>query len=334
MFGWTGGQAMAMESVNPANLGFVAQWMSAHGMDPASLNPTSIQDVTSVLAPGANLQNWRNRLLAPNSGYSISASDSQGLIAASTPDTLKAALVKALSDSGMTQTPGSNLQQAQADLTNALTTLGGDLVPLTTAVTNLTAAIIGAPAFVLAPNTGPGAYLGSGSVSILPKSGRPGLTAIQMAVARNAMAHDMPIAAQTYGLDARWMNSEISAEGWKGKNSSVVNQNIDGSYHYFQQLLAQFNGHYDVAAAAYNAGPNDPGVAYFARTGDMSHLPAQTQAYVRTIEASYQANGGNLMNLNLRCEPIVVVVKDRYGHVVGKTTAILQGRATPAGQRQ
>ena len=37
-------------------------------------------------------------------------------------------------------------------------------------------------------------------------------------------------------------------------------QNIDGGVKYFAQLLKRFNGNYNVAPAAYNAGPNNPGV--------------------------------------------------------------------------
>ncbi len=38
---------------------------------------------------------------------------------------------------------------------------------------------------------------------------------------------------------------------------------------------------YPAALAAYNAGPNNPGVLHLAQTGDPSQLPAQTQAYLK-----------------------------------------------------
>lgn len=49
---------------------------------------------------------------------------------------------------------------------------------------------------------------------------------------------------------------------------------------YMNSLLTQFNGNYQVALAAYNAGPNNKGVQHFAQTGDMSQMPQQTQDYV------------------------------------------------------
>jgi soluble lytic murein transglycosylase-like protein len=218
---------------------------------------------------------------------------------------------------------------------------------------NLNATLVGGIANAAGANAGPTAYLG-GSVVMSTKA-PPGLNAVQMAIARNVMAHDVPIASDQYGIDGRWMNGLILTEGWRGKNSSKgaigpmqlmpdtakglgvnpydVSQNIDGGFRYFGQLLNEFGGDYDVAAAAYNAGPHNKGVQHFYQTGDMSRLPGQTQAYVRNIEASYQAAGGNLATLHLRADPVVVVIKNQQGQVVGQAPVTLRGRATPSGQR-
>ncbi len=75
-----------------------------------------------------------------------------------------------------------------------------------------------------------------------------------------------------------------------GVDPMVPSQNINGGERYFVQLLRRFHGDYAVAQAAYNAGPQNAGVKYFARTGDPSHLPVETQRYIATI-ADYSARG-------------------------------------------
>jgi soluble lytic murein transglycosylase-like protein len=70
----------------------------------------------------------------------------------------------------------------------------------------------------------------------------------------------------------------------QGVNPYDEDQNIQGGENYFQSLLKKFGGNYDVAAAAYNAGPNNPGVLHYAQTGDASQLPAQTKSYIAEID--------------------------------------------------
>lgn len=110
------------------------------------------------------------------------------------------------------------------------------------------------------------------------------------------------------GLRPAWMRALVKAEGGTGQISSAgaigtmqlmpgtaqqmrvdpwnEEQNVKGGMGYFRQLLDQFHGNYPVAAAAYNAGPNGPGVQYFAQTGDERFLPPETRAYVDKIEKS------------------------------------------------
>jgi hypothetical protein len=59
--------------------------------------------------------------------------------------------------------------------------------------------------------------------------------------------------------------------------------NVRGGMDYYRKLLQQFNGNYAAADAAYNAGPNNPGVKRFFETGDPSGLPAETRNYVYGI---------------------------------------------------
>jgi hypothetical protein len=60
-------------------------------------------------------------------------------------------------------------------------------------------------------------------------------------------------------------------------------QNVEGGTRYFQQLLTRFGGNYAAATAAYNAGPNSPGVGAYAATGRRGGLPEETQRYIDAI---------------------------------------------------
>lgn len=134
--------------------------------------------------------------------------------------------------------------------------------------------------------------------------------------AKDALSRDVAVAALRNHLNPAYMQALVQTEGGTGKVSSAgaigtmqlmpgtakdlgVNpynekQNIAGGMRYFAQLLRRFHGNYDAAAAAYNAGPNGPGVQYFARTGDERYLPAETKLYVEKIERAKAREGGRL----------------------------------------
>ncbi|HQT86261.1 MULTISPECIES: transglycosylase SLT domain-containing protein [Acidiphilium] len=123
--------------------------------------------------------------------------------------------------------------------------------------------------------------------------------------------------AKLRGLDPAWMTALARQEGGTGKVSSAgaigtmqlmpgtaamegVNpynqkQNVVGGEGYFQQLLERYHGNYAVATAAYNAGPANPGVRWFAETGSMSRLPDQTKQYVANIEAMHKRMSANAL---------------------------------------
>lgn len=65
------------------------------------------------------------------------------------------------------------------------------------------------------------------------------------------------------------------------ENDETYNETLGSDY--MSSLLKQFGGNQAVALAAYNAGPNNPGVQEYAQTGNGSNLPAATQAYLNTI---------------------------------------------------
>lgn len=70
-----------------------------------------------------------------------------------------------------------------------------------------------------------------------------------------------------------------------GVDPNDQTQNVVGGVKYLRMLLEQFHGNELAAGAAYNAGPNHPGVRRFAETGDRSRLPRETQTYLSRLEA-------------------------------------------------
>ena len=62
-------------------------------------------------------------------------------------------------------------------------------------------------------------------------------------------------------------------------------ENIQGGARYLSQLLAQFNGDYELAAAAYNAGPN--------AVNKYGGIPPydETKEYVRRVKILYRRYG-------------------------------------------
>ncbi len=69
------------------------------------------------------------------------------------------------------------------------------------------------------------------------------------------------------------------------ENNASYNQNLGDLY--MSDLRSQFGGNNAVATAAYNAGPNNPGVQYFYQTGDGSRLPNETQNYLLSQGISF-----------------------------------------------
>ncbi|HQT86356.1 MULTISPECIES: lytic transglycosylase domain-containing protein [Acidiphilium] len=141
--------------------------------------------------------------------------------------------------------------------------------------------------------------------------------------------------AKLRGLDPAWMTALARQEGGTGKVSSAgaigtmqlmpgtaamegVNpynqkQNVIGGEGYFQQLLGRYHGNYAVATAAYNAGPANPGVRWFAETGSMSRLPEQTKQYVMSIEGMDKA--ANARNLSPEVMNTLAGLRAQQGNV-------------------
>ena len=78
-------------------------------------------------------------------------------------------------------------------------------------------------------------------------------------------------------------------------------QNIEGGMRYFLKQLNRF-GSYAGADAAYNAGPGGRGVDYFARTGDTSRLPGETQKYVLGINGGREAAPSGEVHLHQKTD--------------------------------
>lgn len=119
-----------------------------------------------------------------------------------------------------------------------------------------------------------------------------------------ATAQEVAQRAMQLGVNPSWLTDLAQAEGGTSTSSAGAigtmqlmpdtarglnvnpydpHENIQGGVTYFQQLLARFGGNYDLATAAYNAGPGNAGVKHFAETGDPSQLPNETKRYLATI---------------------------------------------------
>lgn len=80
--------------------------------------------------------------------------------------------------------------------------------------------------------------------------------------------------AKAHGI--AWSQNEFETNSAYNENLGRLTMN---------DLLGEYHGNYNVALAAYNAGPNNTGVLHYAQTGDPSMLPAATQAYIGQITA-------------------------------------------------
>lgn len=69
------------------------------------------------------------------------------------------------------------------------------------------------------------------------------------------------------------------------ENTMDAQQNIRGGTRYFAQLLSKYNGNEALALAAYNWGPGNVDKV----GGDLTKMPAETQAYVKNVLASAAA---------------------------------------------
>lgn len=74
-------------------------------------------------------------------------------------------------------------------------------------------------------------------------------------------------------------------------SSSSWQSNVAAGVRYYAMLRNALGGNYVEADAAYNAGPNNPGVIHFVKTGDPSQLPAETKDYINTINGVGKARG-------------------------------------------
>lgn len=156
----------------------------------------------------------------------------------------------------------------------------------------------------------PGNYRGS-----LPTAAQAMPSAYATHAVPGPISGAITAAAHHYNLPPVWLHAIAAAEGGGyhkvsgagaigpmqlmpataaglGVNPNDWHQNVTGGAHLFAGYLKRFNGNFAAATAAYNAGPNNPGVQAYARTGDFSALPHETQRYVVTAESQVAASGG------------------------------------------
>ena len=133
----------------------------------------------------------------------------------------------------------------------------------------------------------------------LPASGN---TAVDAALTENSRLYNirLPLLQSIAKHESNYDPAAVSPKGATGvmqlmpgtaKDMGVDDpkdptQNVRGGTRYFAQLLTKYGGNEALALAAYNAGPG----AVDKAGGDLTKLPAETQAYVKNVLAS--AGGG------------------------------------------
>jgi hypothetical protein len=295
-------QAQQLAQIRPTDINFAERHLARNHISVA--NESGLQGIVSTLTEGhASLLDTRRQLLARGD---LSGSEKAALQNAKSDDALKLLMVQAFAQHGMTGDRYTTLAQSETNLTDAITNLGtveanlvGPINDLRASIDNLAASlgksITGAPPSSTPPGVHSLAPLTPGAMGrlppLLPKS-------IKDMVDAQAKAQGVPVAvAEAIARIEDGWNGRISPAGAIGPmqlmprtaidmhvDPNNPQQNVYGGVKLLSELYQRLNN-WDVVAAAYNAGPNNPGLIHFAETGDTSQLPAETRSYVQKFEA-------------------------------------------------
>lgn len=295
-------QASGLMQMRLGQLHSTQDYLDRNNINLGTVNPTALPEIAQVIGPNADLDGWRRRLLGTTGADALSGNERDILQGAHGDDALRLALVKVMASHGMQTTEGSRMAQSQSDLSNALTAAGTGLIPVVTDLKTAAADL----ARVVAEFT---QKLGQGYDSVvhgryMPGGKLPGLAGDVAAQVRASAAangldanHMMRLFQQEHGGynnvspagafgPAQLMPDTARGEGVATSPNDPHyswQANVGAGMSYYAKLLKMFNGNYAAADAAYNAGPNNPGVKYFAQTGDPSRLPAETRKYIEAI---------------------------------------------------
>ena len=127
-FGINMHQAEALDGIKPADMQHTMKTLMGMGIDTWNLNPTAYADISKVLAPDANLEAQREKMLKRDDV----TEEEKGRMRGASGTGLRDEIVKSLAKHGSEKTQATNFADAQAGMNNSLTTLGEKLiVPLT-----------------------------------------------------------------------------------------------------------------------------------------------------------------------------------------------------------
>jgi len=158
-FGINMRQAQALDKFKPGDMSRTQEMLSRFGMSLEKLNPTAIGEIAEMAGARADLQGERRKLLGRDD---LSTAERAELQHASGED-LREVIVRILATHGTQQDAATKLAQSMADLNNALTRLGHDLVPPVTTIANLLSDLI---EFLTPGKINPGQPSGPGSTEI------------------------------------------------------------------------------------------------------------------------------------------------------------------------
>lgn len=128
--GLTMHQVRALESAGPQDLSTTVSALSHAGLDVKDLNPTAIADAVRISnAQPADLERQRQQLLGRH-GQGILSAEDQTTLSQAGAGSLRDVMLQMVSKYGMAETDGSKTRESQATLSNAMTKIGQDLLPM------------------------------------------------------------------------------------------------------------------------------------------------------------------------------------------------------------
>jgi hypothetical protein len=128
--GLTMHQGRELLRASPADMSTTFRAISSAGINPEDMNPTSIADAVRLAnASPADLEKQRQQMLGRHGQGALSDEDKTALSGAG-PDGLRTALMQMAAKYGASETEGSKVREAEATLSNALTKVGADLLPV------------------------------------------------------------------------------------------------------------------------------------------------------------------------------------------------------------
>jgi hypothetical protein len=129
LFGINMHQAEPLDNFQPGDVGHANDMLSSMGINLTKLDPTAIGDIANVLAPNADLNAERKRLLARKGDNALAPAEAAALQGASGGG-LREMMVRLLGAHGQEKTEGTKVTDSTTALSNAITAAGTGLIPV------------------------------------------------------------------------------------------------------------------------------------------------------------------------------------------------------------